>query len=123
MSNTHGTITRTDDGFAVFYPSDTVRQQQQQDLNLTNIWGDFGTSYFKINKKTAQKEIVTVPEQPAIRQEPATGGFTVDRSVLIVAGVASLITIVIYTLVIVALLKFLIHSAKKMTDFGGSHNS
>lgn len=123
MSNTHGSIAHTDDGFAVFYPSDAVRQQQQQDLTLTNMGGDFATSYFKINKKTAQKEVVAVREQPAISDQPTTGGFTVDRSLLIAAGVASLLTIIIYTLVIVALLKFLIHSAKKMTDFGGSHNS
>jgi hypothetical protein len=113
MSSTYGTITRTDDGFTVYYPSDAVRQQQRQDTHLGYRLPDFNTTDINPSNKTAQtvpvsnKTVETKPVNP--HERPIAPGVTIDTHALLGVGGAVFLTIVLYTILLFAIFKGMLH--------------
>jgi hypothetical protein len=107
MSSDRGTITHTYDGFAVYYPNDTVRQQQQHDLDPNNFFADFTSTHVIAAKKTVETKVATVEKPPVA---------PINRDVFIVAGISSFITFLIYTLVLIACFKLIVQVLKKLAS-------
>ena len=126
MSSTYGTITRTDDGFAIYYPSDAIRQQQLQDTLLGSRLPDFRATDIQTSNKTAQtvpvsnKTVETKPVNP--HEQPIASGVTIDTHALIGVGGAIFLTIVVYTLVLFAIFNRFGHLLGTLLGRMGHHS-
>jgi hypothetical protein len=126
MSSTHGTITRTDDGFTIYYPNDAVRRQQLNDTTLGKQLPDFNATYINPSSKTAQtapvsnKTVETKPVNP--HERPIAPGITIDTHALIGVGATVLLTIVVYTLVLFAIFKQFGHLFVNLLGRLGHHS-